>query len=71
MMYQGMISISVGIMRVVRIAMKTRFLPRNWNFASVYPIIESKKRTDTVTRLLVTSEFKNQVPNGVFLKMNR
>src|SRR6516164_5443338 len=65
MTYQGMTSISVGIMRVERMATNTMPRPLNRNLASVYPTRLSKNRTESVVAVATVNDTRNQRPNGL------
>jgi hypothetical protein len=62
MRYQGMTSISVGIISVDRIATKTSCRPGNLNLARVYAARLSKNTQDRVTIVAMITEFRNQWP---------
>ena len=62
-MYQGITNISVGIIKVLNIAMNISFFPGNSNFAKVYPTNESKKRTETVVEKAIIKLLTNHLGN--------
>ena len=60
MMYQGMMSISVGTIREPRKAMKMMRLPGKVYLAKAKPAMESKKATLSVLPTATISEFTYQ-----------
>ena len=69
MMYQGITSISVGIISVVRIAMNTK-RPAEAEFrerVADQPVEEEHRKRSRACAM--TSEFRNHKPKRVFWKM--